>query len=33
VYHDAVGPDGYDPETAVARVLGDYATVLHHLER
>ena len=33
VYHDAVGPDGYDPEAAVARVLGDYATVLHHLER
>jgi hypothetical protein len=33
VYHDAVGPDGYDPETAVARVLDSYVAVLSHIER
>lgn len=33
VYHDSVGPGGYDPETAVDRVLDDYALVLGRLER
>jgi hypothetical protein len=33
VYHDAVGPHGHDPGTAVVRVLDDYAAILGHLER
>jgi len=33
VYHDAVGSDGYNPDTAVVRVLDNYASVLSHLER
>jgi hypothetical protein len=33
VYHDSVGPGGYDPVTAIARVFDDYAAVLSHLER
>lgn len=33
IYHDSVGPDGYDPTTAVAKVLRDYAAVLRYMER
>lgn len=33
IYHDSVGPGGYDRETAVDRVLDDYALVLDGLER
>jgi hypothetical protein len=33
VYHDSVGPDGYDPKTAVAKVLESYGVVLNFLER
>ena len=33
IYHDSVGPDGYDLETAVAKVLQSYALVLDYLER
>ena len=33
IYHDSVGPGGYDPEIAVARVLDDFATVLNRIER
>jgi hypothetical protein len=33
IYHDSVGPDGYDPDVAVATVLKSYALILNHLER
>lgn len=32
IYHDAVGPDGYDPRSAVERVLDRYEDVLRHVE-
>lgn len=32
IYHDAVGPDGYDPERAVDRVLDHYEALLRHVE-
>jgi hypothetical protein len=32
IYHDAVGPNGYDPNTAVERVLDRYEDVLRHVE-
>ena len=32
IYHDAVGPDGYDPTCAVERVLNQYEAVLRHVE-
>ena len=32
IYHDAVGPNGYDPKHAVHRVLDRYEAVLLHVE-
>ena len=32
IYHDAVGPDGYDAQSAVAQVLDQYETVLRSVE-
>lgn len=32
VYHDAVGPDGYKTEDAVAKVLDHYEELLRHVE-
>ena len=32
IYHDAVGPDGYDPATAVVKVLDDYAAIVGYIE-
>lgn len=32
VYHDAVGPEGYDPEDAADKVLHDYPSLLRHVD-
>ena len=32
VYHDAVGPEGYDAADAIAKVLDHYEELLRHLE-
>lgn len=32
VYHDAVGPEGYKTEDAIAKVLNHYEDVLLHIE-
>ena|SRR5687767_13002980 len=32
VYHDAVGPGGYNAEDAVAKVLNHYEELLRHIE-
>jgi hypothetical protein len=32
VYHDAVGPNGYKTENAVAKVLNHYEEILRHVE-
>jgi hypothetical protein len=31
IYHDAVGPEGYDPDEAIELVLEHHADVLRHL--
>jgi hypothetical protein len=33
IYHDEVGPDGYDRETAIAPVLEHYHSVLPYIKR
>jgi len=33
IYHDAVGPSGYDTGNAVDKVLTHYESVLHHVQR
>jgi len=33
IYHDSVGPQGYDPKEAIAKVLENYETILGYVER
>ena len=33
IYHDSVGPQGYDPKEAIAKVLENYEALLGYVER
>ncbi|MCP1374171.1 hypothetical protein [Dyella lutea] len=33
IYHDSVGPQGYDPSEAIAKIFENYEAILNYVER